>query len=133
MASQRRYAFALSKGMAPALLLGSLLTVSVSPISATAQDEEDGPVVQTAEGPVRGFIKDGVYEFLGIPYGAPPKLTSSITSQPYGFGRSLNTTIKVSGNQESGTKSHTYGRRRIERRGTGLRGCSPIGTSASPL
>jgi para-nitrobenzyl esterase len=75
MASQRRYAFALSKGIAAALLLGSLLTISVSPISAIAQDEEDGPVVQTAEGPVRGFVKDGVYEFLGIPYAAPPVST----------------------------------------------------------
>ena len=81
MASQRRYAFALSKGMAPALLLGSLLTVSVSPISAIAQDEEDGPVVQTAEGPVRGFIKDGVYEFLGIPYAAPP-ISTDPTAAP---------------------------------------------------
>ncbi len=81
MASQRRYAFALSIGMAPALLLGSLLTVSVSPISAIAQDEEDGPVVQTAEGPVRGFIKDGVYEFLGIPYAAPP-ISTDPTAAP---------------------------------------------------
>jgi len=81
MASQRRYAFALSKGMAPALLLGSLLTVSVSPISAIAQDQEDGPVVQTAEGPVRGFVKDGVYEFLGIPYAAPP-ISTEPTAAP---------------------------------------------------
>jgi len=81
MASQRRYAFALSKGKAPALLLGSLLTVSVSPISAIAQDQEDGPVVQTAEGPVRGFVKDGVYEFLGIPYAAPP-ISTDPTAAP---------------------------------------------------
>src|ERR1043166_5733160 len=29
-------------------------------------------VVKTAEGPVNGLFKNGVYEFLGIPYAAPP-------------------------------------------------------------
>ena len=29
-------------------------------------------VVKTAEGPVNGMLKNGVYEFLGIPYAAPP-------------------------------------------------------------
>src|SRR5207244_9247120 len=29
-------------------------------------------VVKTAEGPVNGLVKNGVYEFLGIPYAAPP-------------------------------------------------------------
>ena len=31
-----------------------------------------GPLVQTQEGPVQGFLKNGVAEFLGIPYAAPP-------------------------------------------------------------
>jgi len=30
------------------------------------------PVVETKEGPVQGFISDGVTEFLGIPYAEPP-------------------------------------------------------------
>jgi para-nitrobenzyl esterase len=30
------------------------------------------PVVRTAEGPVTGLIRNAVYEFLGIPYAAPP-------------------------------------------------------------
>jgi para-nitrobenzyl esterase len=31
-----------------------------------------GPIVSTKEGPVEGFINDGVAEFLGVPYAAPP-------------------------------------------------------------
>ncbi|EPH44976.1 carboxylesterase family protein [Streptomyces aurantiacus] len=32
-----------------------------------------GPVVTTANGPVRGFVRDGVAAFLNIPYAAPPR------------------------------------------------------------
>jgi para-nitrobenzyl esterase len=32
----------------------------------------NAPVVQTANGSVKGFIKNGVAEFLGIPYATPP-------------------------------------------------------------
>jgi para-nitrobenzyl esterase len=41
---------------------------------AAAQDGRDnsGPVVTTAEGQVRGFVKNGVNIFLGIRYAAPP-------------------------------------------------------------
>ena len=31
-----------------------------------------GPKVETKEGPIQGFINDGVAKFLGIPYAAPP-------------------------------------------------------------
>jgi len=34
--------------------------------------QQGGPVVQTAEGPVAGLVNNGVYEFRGIPYAAPP-------------------------------------------------------------
>ena len=42
------------------------------PAIAAPGDGEAGPLVHTAEGPVRGLVKNGVYEFLGIPYAAPP-------------------------------------------------------------
>jgi para-nitrobenzyl esterase len=32
----------------------------------------DGPIVTTKEGPVQGFIQNGVAQFLGIPYATPP-------------------------------------------------------------
>jgi para-nitrobenzyl esterase len=60
--------------MTRAVLLGSLLATGALSTSALADDQDDsnGPVVQTAEGPVRGLVRDGVFEFLGIPYAAPP-------------------------------------------------------------
>src|ERR1700760_4545305 len=59
-------------------ILGSLLAASLLCGVAAADDVDDaaaragGPQVQTVEGPVRGVVQDGVYEFLGIPYAAPP-------------------------------------------------------------
>jgi len=64
------------KAMTRAFLLGSLLAAGViatSPSLAEEQSERaEGPVVQTADGPVRGFVRNGVSVFLGIPYAAPP-------------------------------------------------------------
>ena len=48
-----------------AFALGALCASSHSVAAA-------GPIVTTNEGPVEGFIKDGVAEFPGIPYAEPP-------------------------------------------------------------
>jgi para-nitrobenzyl esterase len=53
-----------------AALLG-LLSVAAIPRSAVGA-EHAGPIVHTTEGPVQGLVKNGVDEFLGIPYAAPP-------------------------------------------------------------
>ena len=52
----------------------ALLMAGLATGPAAAQDGRDnsGPVVSTAEGQVRGFVKNGVNIFLGIRYAAPP-------------------------------------------------------------
>jgi para-nitrobenzyl esterase len=54
-----------------------LLAATAFPGVAADADSEHhykrrGPVVHTTDGPVRGFVRDGVRTFLGIPYAAPP-------------------------------------------------------------
>jgi para-nitrobenzyl esterase len=53
-----------------AVLFGLLLTV-VAPQAGTA-DSSASPLVRTAEGPIEGYVHNGVDSFLGIPYAAPP-------------------------------------------------------------
>jgi para-nitrobenzyl esterase len=58
-------------GLAASLLSGLALGSSRTPTSAIAADL-GGPFVRTTEGPAQGLVKDGVSEFLGIPFAAPP-------------------------------------------------------------
>jgi para-nitrobenzyl esterase len=44
-----------------------------STLTSVAKDEEIvGPVVHTALGDLRGFLRDGIAAFYGVPYAAPP-------------------------------------------------------------
>ena len=49
-----------------------LLICGVVYVASTRAYANGNPTVQTTEGPVKGFLKNGVAEFLGIPYAAPP-------------------------------------------------------------
>jgi para-nitrobenzyl esterase len=53
------------------LLLGLLSAATGFAPAAIAADRA-GPIVRTTEGPVQGFVRNGVDEFLGIPYAAAP-------------------------------------------------------------
>jgi len=59
------------------LLRTAIATLALScavpgtPQSAPAADS-GGPVVHTAEGPVQGSVRNGISQFLGIPFAAPP-------------------------------------------------------------
>src|SRR6266436_6424646 len=62
----------LSFGLAVALgtLCASWPGVAAGPEQTT--EKKLSPVVETKEGPIQGFISNGVTEFLGIPYAEPP-------------------------------------------------------------
>ena len=57
--------------LSAAALFASLLA-TVGTVSAANAAERAGPVVRTAEGPVQGFVNNGVNAFLGIPFAAAP-------------------------------------------------------------
>src|SRR5215468_10045042 len=71
--SQRR-ASRKSLGLGLAIALGTLCASSPGVAAGPDQtaEKKPSPVVETKEGPVQGFISNGVTKFLGIPYAEPP-------------------------------------------------------------
>ena len=53
-------------------LTATLMVFAWVAIGATAKNADPMVVIATTEGRVRGFRVNGVREFLGIPYAAPP-------------------------------------------------------------
>ena len=61
----------LARGAVLAVLLGGAGNAAVAQQAETHFPPRTG-VVQTDDGPVRGIIRDGVRQFLAIPFAAPP-------------------------------------------------------------
>jgi len=61
-------------GFGLAVALGTLCASWSGVAAGTEQTIERklSPIVETKEGPVQGFVSNGVTEFLGIPYAEPP-------------------------------------------------------------
>ena len=66
-----KVARSLARGAILAVLLASAGSQGVAQEAESHFPPRTG-VVETDDGPVRGIIKDGVRQFLGIPYAAPP-------------------------------------------------------------
>jgi para-nitrobenzyl esterase len=59
--------------LARALLIsGTLMLLALVSATGISRGDDSSVVIATIEGPVRGIRRDGVREFLGIPYAAPP-------------------------------------------------------------
>jgi para-nitrobenzyl esterase len=53
-------------------LAAALATLCAWHGAAAEPEKRPSPVVETKDGPVQGFISEGIAQFLGIPYAAPP-------------------------------------------------------------
>ena len=71
-ASPRNTSTKTSLGLAVALgtLCAAWPGVGAAQVQATGKTLS--PVIETKEGPVQGFVSNGVIKFLGIPYAEPP-------------------------------------------------------------
>jgi para-nitrobenzyl esterase len=72
--SPRKTSSKTSLSFALAVALGTLCACGLGVAAEPGQtaEKKPSPVVETKEGPVQGFISNGVTEFLGIPYAEPP-------------------------------------------------------------
>jgi para-nitrobenzyl esterase len=55
-----------------AVILGTLGAAWPASAQVQTSEKKPSPVVETKEGPVQGFVANGVTRFLGIPYAEPP-------------------------------------------------------------
>src|SRR6476660_7947552 len=55
-----------------ATALAGMAVASAPALAKNGNGNGNGPTVVTTDGPVRGIVKNGVNQFLGIPYAAPP-------------------------------------------------------------
>jgi para-nitrobenzyl esterase len=62
------------------MMLGLVLCAAML-LAPTQARAAVGPIVQTKQGKVQGFLQNGVAEFLGIPYAAPP-ISTNPTAEP---------------------------------------------------
>jgi len=68
-------AFGVRSLLTAGLVAASALAIATGAYAhgnSNSHDHDRSPVVKTDKGAVRGFVRNGVYTFLGIPYAAPP-------------------------------------------------------------
>lgn len=77
--NRRNFIKEIGVGTVAASVATPLSLISCSTPAGKVEQEEEGPVIRigediaiadTAYGKVKGYIKQGIYTFLGIPYGA---------------------------------------------------------------